>query len=452
MTAATRNIDAFVREELCEYAIYDNSRSLPSVVDGLKTSHRKIMHTVFEKLKEGSEMKVANLGNLASDLTHYKHGEDSIVSAVIGLAQDFPGTNNYPLLKKEGQFGTVVDNEASSPRYIFVQRTSLLDNMFDKNDRDIVEYLEYDGDKIEPMFFLPKLPLLAINGSVGIGVGYACTIYPRKVSDVVEFIEEFLSNQSISQPLPTKQLHPSFNGFKGTVTKGLKPRSYMMTGTFKRISSTLLEITDLPPNSKYQYEKYKEATLLPLILDRDSGVKEFDNETKENSWKILVRHTREFGEKSDEEIIKKLNMAKSITETISVWGYDGKLKVFDSIEEMVAYWVIERLTYISKRKENMLKEYSLRMRWLTDLSEMIRWWRDNPVILKMKKDQIVSTLSTFISTPEHINKFLSQDLLSLTDERRVKILAEIEEILNKITTLQLKTENQLLLEDVSQFK
>lgn len=437
----TINIDDFVENQLRDYAVYDNARSLPSVVDGLKTSHRKILHTVFETLKVGVEIKTTNLGASASNLTHYAHGEDSIIDAVITMAQDFAGSNNWPLLQKEGQFGTAINNEASSPRYIFVKRTNLLDVMFDPEDRDILEYQQYDGYPIEPTFFLPKLPLLAINGSKGIGNGYSCKILPRSLESVRAFIKSLLAGQT------PDTLLPSYNGFKGTVER-LGERSFSIIGKFERVNMTTTIITDLPPDSAYQYERYKVSTLLPLLTRKDSGLVEFENESEEGNWRIILKHTREFGKKTDDQIRKELNLIKKDSDNISVWGFDEKLKKFNNIEDMIVYWYENRLVYIEQRKQSMLFKYGVQLSWLSDLRTLIKYWLVHPEILKLKRQPIIDELLTVVTNKEHIQRFLSQDILSLTEERIEKIESDFQALSDKVEVLRSKTKEVILGEDV----
>ena len=51
----------------------------------------------------------------------YHHGEVSLMSTIINLAQNFVGSNNINLLQPIGQFGTRLagGKDAASPRYIF---------------------------------------------------------------------------------------------------------------------------------------------------------------------------------------------------------------------------------------------------------------------------------------------------------------------------------------------
>ena len=161
------------------------------------------------------------------------------------------------------QFGSVFDNEASSPRYIFVKRTKRLNEIFDSNDKEIITYKEFDGDKIEPEFFLPKLPLIAINGGEGIGNGYSWKILPRNPENVREYVRQYIQTGSADDSL----LIPWFNGFKGEVLQ-LDEKKFEVSGVIERVNTTTLIIRDLPPLPAYQYEKYKTKLLKFMVPQR----------------------------------------------------------------------------------------------------------------------------------------------------------------------------------------
>ena len=58
-----------------------------------------------------------------SEHAQYHHGEASLMGAIIGMAQNFVGSNNVNLLFPSGQFGTRLMGgaDAASPRYIFTK-------------------------------------------------------------------------------------------------------------------------------------------------------------------------------------------------------------------------------------------------------------------------------------------------------------------------------------------
>jgi DNA topoisomerase II len=108
----------FISTEWAEYADYDNRRSIPHLMDGLKVTQRKAMYAATKLPKGDKPMRVSQFANRAAELTAYHHGEASMITTVVNLAQDYMGSNNYPLLAKEGQFGNILSNESSAPRCI----------------------------------------------------------------------------------------------------------------------------------------------------------------------------------------------------------------------------------------------------------------------------------------------------------------------------------------------
>ena len=79
-------LSGFVNRELVQFSIADVRRSIPSVVDGLKPSQRKVLFACFKKRLQ-SDIKVAQLTGYASEATHYHHGDASLSATIVGMAQ-----------------------------------------------------------------------------------------------------------------------------------------------------------------------------------------------------------------------------------------------------------------------------------------------------------------------------------------------------------------------------
>lgn len=94
----------FINKELVQFSLSDIARSIPSIYDGLKPSQRKVLYTLFKKNYQ-KEIKVAQFGAAVAETTAYHHGEASLFSTIINMAQDYVGSNNINLLKPNGQFG-----------------------------------------------------------------------------------------------------------------------------------------------------------------------------------------------------------------------------------------------------------------------------------------------------------------------------------------------------------
>jgi len=107
------------------------------------------------KRKLVKEIRVAQLAGYVSEVAAYHHGEASLQSTIVGMAQNFIGANNVPLLHPQGQFGTRLEGgkDAASARYIHTFLSVFARALFNPADDNIVEYLDDDGLSIEPKWY-----------------------------------------------------------------------------------------------------------------------------------------------------------------------------------------------------------------------------------------------------------------------------------------------------------
>jgi DNA topoisomerase-2 len=167
----------FMNKEFIKFSCASNERAIPSVVDGLKTSQRKILFAAFKRSLT-REVKVAQFVGYISEHTAYRHGESSLCTTLINMAQTFVGSNNVNLFLPLGQFGTRHQGgkDAASPRYIFTTLSPVTRPLFPAVDDPILTYGEDDGIRIEPKWYLPVIPMVLVNGSAGIGTGWSSVI------------------------------------------------------------------------------------------------------------------------------------------------------------------------------------------------------------------------------------------------------------------------------------
>ena len=206
----------FVHDELIHFSNADNLRSLPSIMDGLKPSQRKIL---FGCLKRGlrSEVRVAQLAGYVSEHAAYHHGEASLTAAITAMAQQFVGANNVNLLVPVGQFGSRLlgGKDAASARYIHTHLEPIVDTIFRKEDAGILKHIDDDGLIVEPETYFPVVPLLVINGCIGIGTGFSTDIPPHNPEEVVGLLRDRLEGRRTT--LENIAMRPWWLGFKGPV-------------------------------------------------------------------------------------------------------------------------------------------------------------------------------------------------------------------------------------------
>ena len=121
-------------------------------MDGLKISLRKILFSAFKR-NLTQEIKVAQFSGYVSEHSGYHHGEASLNAAIVGMAQNFVGSNNINLLEPLGQFGTRIrgGQDSASERYIFTVLNRMTRTLFPQADDAVLKYLDDDGQTVEPI-------------------------------------------------------------------------------------------------------------------------------------------------------------------------------------------------------------------------------------------------------------------------------------------------------------
>ena len=266
----------FVHAELIHFSNADNIRSIPHLIDGLKPSQRKILFSCLKRNLR-SEIRVAQLSGYVSEHAAYHHGEASLNSTIIGMAQNFVGSNNINFLKPVGQFGSRLlgGKDAASPRYIHTLIDEIVDTIYRKEDSVLLKHLEDDGLRVEPEFYLPVIPMLIMNGAVGIGTGYSTDIPPYKPSDVVTLLRHRLTGSIDS--LAGRELDPWWFGFRGRIVR-VDDRTWATKGLYEfDDAKKTITVTELPVGTWTKDYKTFLDDLITREGGNDFGLRSFDD-------------------------------------------------------------------------------------------------------------------------------------------------------------------------------
>ena len=194
-TAKTNvSYEEFINRELIHFSKYDCDRSIPNLMDGLKISLRKILFAAFKK-NLTTEIKVAQFSGYVSEQSGYHHGEASLNGAIVGMAQNFVGSNNINLLMPNGQFGTRLQGgkDSASERYIFTQLSKITRSIYPAADDNVLTYLNDDGLPVEPIYYAPIIPMILVNGSKGIGTGFSTDIMCYNPLQIIDYLKNKLT-------------------------------------------------------------------------------------------------------------------------------------------------------------------------------------------------------------------------------------------------------------------
>jgi DNA topoisomerase-2 len=345
----------FVYRDLANFSAEDIKRSIPHVSDGLKPSQRKVIYACLKK-NLTSDMKVAQLAGYVAEQTAYHHGEASLQGTIVNLAQNFVGSNNLNLLEPSGQFGTRLagGKDAASARYIFTRLSPSTKKIFDPSDNAVLKYVVDDGEKVEPEFYSPILPMILVNGAEGIGTGFSCYVPPFDQEAVKHNILCALEQVAM---IPMK---PHFKGFKGKMTK-TKDHTWVMEGLVVKEGSQL-HVTELPPGKWIQ--DFKEH--LEELLEK-GVIQKYENHSTET-----VPDFKIWGYGGSDDVVRELGLMKTIhTSNMYLIGPNGAVKKYSSPEEILVDYIDIRIGTYKKRKAHLLKVLDSEIQWLSEKARFI---------------------------------------------------------------------------------
>jgi len=405
-SAPTVRYEEFIDKELIHFSKYDCDRSIPNLMDGLKISLRKILYSAFKRNLTTS-IKVSQFSGYVSEHSCYHHGEESLNQAIVGMAQNFVGSNNINLLYPDGQMGTRLlgGKDSASPRYIFTRLTTIAKLIYPEVDNKVLQYLDDDGTLVEPLFYAPIIPMILVNGSKGIGTGFSTDIMCYDPLDIIEYLTRKLTGDTSGE---STELIPYYDGFKGSIQKTAHNK-YLIKGVYEKIGPDKIRITELPVGYWTQDLKELLETLMePVVNKEGKKIPPLVKDCKHNSNDTVVDVTVDFykGKLDELEAIKhdngcngvdkllKLSTSASAT-NMHLFDYDDKLKKYDTVESIIEDYFVKRMEIYGKRKEYVVNALEKELTLLSNKAKYINENLEGSVDLRKKtKEQVISMLES----------------------------------------------------------
>jgi len=459
---------SFIHDELIHFSNGDNIRSLPSVMDGFKPSQRKILFGCLKRNLK-AEVRVAQLAGYVSEHASYHHGEASLNMAIISLAQTFVGANNINLLAPVGQFGSRLlgGKDSASPRYIHTHLESIVEKIYRKEDACILKHIDDDGFIVEPETYYPVLPMLVVNGCIGIGTGFSTDVPPHDPTDVVNLLKDRLSGKR--DTINNIALRPYWLGFKGAVqhsdngvwiTKGI----YTFDDAKKMVTITELPIGTWTTDYKEFLEEMCDAndkeSKKPVLRNYEDLYNHVDirfdlyldpdyyDDAKENMF----------------EFEKRFKLASTWRTTNMVaFTSDMKIKKYECVGDMIEEFYLERLNKYEERRQKEIDtlrkdalEADAKARFLTGvLNDTIdlRRKKDDEIVNIMKKHALPAISN--MSEPDNVDSY--EYLLRLRIDRvKASAIEDAEKAVVKAQELLKQLENttaaQMWLGEIDEFE
>ena len=465
----------FINRELILFSMYDNQRSIPSVCDGLKPSERKILYGCFKKnLRE--EIKVAQLVGYISEHTAYKHGEQSLAGTIVAMAQNFVGSNNINLLMPNGQFGTrnKGGKDCASSRYIFTELNKVTRHLFNQNDSPLMDYIFEEGQKIEPKWYLPIIPMILVNGCEGIGTGWRSQLPCFNPHEIIKSLKSKLKGKGFTS------LQPWYKGYQGEIIENKDNKGhYIVTGQYHwdEENPKKVIITEIPIKKWTEDYKYFLQELMGIeIISRnneennkkkgkgngrkksqDKSNNEDEEKQKKKKKEIIVEDIRENHTynrvcfevtlldeyakkfKQDDELFKKtFNLTSNINiKNMVLFSPEGKLKKYNSIEEILQTFYDLRLNYYVLRKEYMISLLKKEVATLSNKARFIKMVIEDEIVIKRKKRAVL------------VNELyeLKFDTQTMLNEKKQKTKEEIHREMELQNNTNIEDENSINVND-----
>jgi len=400
----------FVNREFILFSQADNARSIPHVMDGFKPSQRKILFACFKR-KLKNEIKVAQLAGYVSEHSAYHHGEASLTGAIIGMAQNFCGSNNINLLTPSGQFGTrrMGGKDAASPRYVFTKLENVTRTIFHPDDDELLNYLNDDGLSIEPEFYVPVIPMVLVNGSDGIGTGWSSTVPTYDPRGIIANIRRLIRGEE------QEKLHPFYYGYGGEIVpeSGKRQGSYTVSGRIERINNSTLLISELPIKKWTQdYKQFLEEMLVGAEKkdEKKTDKKKTDKtenpeaefeikDFNENHTDATVSFTISVGTpemidiveaKEKNGLLGKFKLTTSVgTSNMHLFNEEGRIEKYETPEDIISSFFSLRLDFYSKRKALLLAKLRRDQMMLSNKARFVEEVCSGDLVVSNRKRAVI---------------------------------------------------------------
>lgn len=426
------NMTDFLNTDLLTYMYDDCYRSIPCSIDGLKPSQRKVLYTLFKKSNPYTFEKVVSLTGTVMSFSHYHHGNESLNGTIIKMTQNYPGSNNLPFLKDDGFFGSreQLGDDAGAPRYISVALSKIARYIFPIIDDELLEYRFEDDAKVEPLYYIPIIPTILINGANGVGTGWRSYIPMYSVIDIINIVERLINNEN---EINNINLIPYCNNWKGNIKIEMEKNQYKkinIYGTFKYYKEkNVINITEIPYNISFiNYKKNTLNKLIDLGIIKSISDDNVGNKADLNTYNKFIKLNIKYN--SNEDIYKNFDLIASEPLTVlNAFNDSYTITHYENINDIIEEWFYIRQDLYIKRKEYMTKIMENELNIISNKARFIKMIIEKELkIMKRKEIDIINDLIKlkFDKNNDSYNYLLNMQIYNMTYEKYQLLIKEFE--------------------------
>jgi len=412
-------ISTFFATDYVDAASYDSIRKLASYNDGLKNSGRKALWAILQKnLTNG--VKVSRLASTVSEFTEYLHAEDSLQEVLMKFPKRYPGTNNMPLLRDEGNFGKRFKNESSAARYVFTALEDYTNKIFMKVDDATLVHQEFEGMQIEPKYLVPILPNILINGSIdAITTGFTQQILSRPTAKILKMTKDYIKNGKVKVP------DPGWSNWDGYVKADPKVHGkWFIYGKYTKRNSYTLTVTELPVGIDL-------ATYVQILADlvESKVITSYEDKSRDEKFNFIVKVPRKFFDMTEEKTMETLGLRLPFTEKYNCIGLENDIVEFKNLEELFYAYAVVREKHYTLRKEKEIERLTKQIKENASKYLFIKGIVSGTLIVSNRtKKQIVVDLEKMdglVKREDSFDYLLNMSIYSLTTEKMNELREQI---------------------------
>ncbi|MDQ3538494.1 MAG: DNA gyrase subunit A [Actinomycetota bacterium] len=433
-------------------------RALPSVHDGLKPVHRRILFSMLEGgMRAGTQHRksAAAVGDVMKK--YHPHGDSAIYDALVRMGQTW--AIRYPLIDGHGNFGSVDGDPAAAMRYTESRLSPLAMELLRDIDEETVDFVDnYDGQEVEPVVLPSRFPNLLVNGSSGIAVGMATNIPPHNLVEMTNAVIATVNDPAIElDGLMAHVSGPDFpTGALIMGTQGIREAYETGRGSIRMRAVTEVEedskgnerivVTELP----YQVNKANLAVkIAELVRDRRiQGIRDLRDESNRQGTRLVIELKRDANAQVVLNQLYKMTQLQDTFGVINLSLVDGVPRTL-SLKATIAAYIDHQIVIITRRT-------AYRLRKATDRAHVL----EGLIVALDNLDEVITLIRGAPSADAALGQLQERFELSETQARAIldmqlRRLAALERqrILDEYAELQsLIAELQAILDDPSRVR
>lgn len=446
-----RTITEFLNKEYKEYTFYVlANRALPSLIDGLKTGARKIMHAAFNGgLKNGENKKLLNLSGDTLNLSLYPHGDSSLNGTIITLSQPFKFNCNP--LECDGQVGSLRSPKSvSAPRYLYVKLSKFSDLW--KTDIELTNQIFDEGQYVEPENYLPIIPTVILNRQEGMAPGYKFSTMSYNPNDVINCCIDFIKNKCKDESTNDFVLHPYIREYDNKLWKVNDDGKWVSDGKFSLdLKKDRVEITMFPYDTDFEgFEKH-----LNKLIEKNR-IKDWKNFSEDSNIKYVVQFNKgelsKLGKRKtvNSHICNLFKLTKVVPDDL-LWVLDenNKIRHFQTPQQLIEYFVKYRLNIYNDRKSRLVKILDDKYEKNSLLVKFIELVCKGKLKIRNRSKVDIKVDMDMHKLPMYL---IGTPMSKVTIEERDELLKENEAIKKELEYIKKTTIQQMYLNDLNELK